>query len=102
MRKTLTINIDEKLLSYTANCFGYIENSNYSQLIEQALVYFLRPQITYKYLANNMDREIEELLVEPQIDINTIEKDYNFDLASIEGKWPGDEPIEQLILMLSK
>jgi hypothetical protein len=102
MRKTLTIDIDEDLLIYTANCFGYQENMNYSQLIEQALFYFLKPQISNKSPKSFIEKEIEDLLIEPQIDINTIEKDYNFNLASIEGKWPGDEPVEQLVKMLSK
>ena len=102
MRKILTINIDEDLLAYTANCFGYQENMNYSQIIEKALFYFLKPQISLKSPINYINTEIEDLLIEPIIDIETIERGYNFNLASIEGKWPGEEPVEQLVEMLGK
>lgn len=102
MRKTLTINIDEDLLTYTANCFNYHENIDYSQLIERVLFYFLNPQTSNKLPNSIIDKEIDSLLREPQIDINTIEKDYSFNFTSVEGKWPGDESIEKLIQMLSQ
>lgn len=103
MRRTLKIDIDEELLNLTANCFGYSDKINYSKLIEQALLYFLKPQINYSQTPHYAEnKKIQELLIEPIFDIDTIENDYHFDLASVEGKWPGNESVEQLIGMLSK
>lgn len=103
MRKNLNINIDNDLLNYTANCFDYQDKTDYSKLIEQALWYFLKPQLSHIQKQTSTDnKKIQELLVEPIIDINTIEKNYNFELSSVEGKWPGDENIEQLIEILNK
>ncbi len=102
MHRIVTINVDEDLLALTADSFGFQNRTNYSQLVEQVLLYFLKPQIKYKKSIEFVDKEIEELLVEPLMDIVTIEKDYSFDLEAIEGKWPGNESVEQLIQMLSK
>jgi hypothetical protein len=102
MRKKLTINIDTELLSYTADCFGYKNDINYSQLIEQALFHFLKPQMTHQPIITQVDKKIEDLLVEPVLDMDLIEREYNLDWSSIEGKWCSDESVEQLIQMLSK
>lgn len=102
MRKKLTINIDTELLSYTANCFGYKNDINYSQLIEQALFYFLKPHTTPQPINIEINKKIEDLLVEPVLEIDLIESGYKLDWNSIEGKWSSDEPVEQLIQMLSK
>ena len=104
MEKRLTINIDSKLLEYTANFFGFKNTqTNYSKIVEKALLHFLKPQFE---INRNLDYEIENniqsLVAEPIIDIDTIEKDYHFDLSSVEGKWPGDEPVELLMEMLKQ
>ena len=100
----LTINLDSELLNYTAQCFGYQNTqANYSELVEKVLLYFLRPQFDLKQNSvNQIDKNIQELLKEPEIAIETIERNYDFDLSSVEGKWPGDEPVELLINMLNK
>lgn len=59
MRKTLTINNDKDLLTLTANCFGFNNETNYSQLIEQALLYFLKPQISYTIPNKNDNTKIQ-------------------------------------------
>ena len=104
MQKRLTIDLDSELLNYTAKCFGYQNTqTNYSELVEKVLVYFLKPQFDLKQnLISQTDKKIQELIKEPKIDIETIEKNYNFDLSSVEGKWPGDESVELLINMLNK
>ena len=104
MQKRLTINLDSDLLDYTAQCFGYQNTkTNYSKLVEKALLYFLKPQFNlYQNSVNELDKNIQELLTEPKIDIDTIGKNYNFDLSLVEGKWPSDEPVELLINMLKK
>ena len=104
MQKKLTINLDSELLNYTAKYFGYQNTkTNYSKLIEKTLLYFLKPQFDlYDKSINEIDTNIQELIKEPNIDIDLIEKNYNFDLSSVEGKWPGDEPVEVLINMLNK
>lgn len=75
MQKKLTINLDSELLSYTAQCFGYQDTqTDYSELIEKVLVYFLKPQLDFKSV-HTEDKKIQELLIEPVIDIDTIEKE---------------------------
>jgi hypothetical protein len=104
MEKRLTINIDSKLLDYTAQFFG-VKNTqtNYSKIIEKALLHFLKPQFEINRNLNyEIDNKIQSLVAEPVIDIDAIEKDYDFDLSSVEGKWPGDEPIELLLEMLEQ
>ena len=49
-----------------------------------------------------VDDKIQELLIEPTININEFDSNYHFNLSSVEGKWHGEEPVEQLIGMLSK
>ena len=104
MEKRLIINLDSELLDYTAQCFGFKNTqTNYSELVEKALLYFLKPQFMInKYSISDIDKNVQELLTEPDVDIEKIEKDYHFDLSAVEGKWPGDEPIGLLLEMLKK
>ncbi len=104
MGKSISINLDSKLLDYTAQFFGYKNTqTNYSEIVEKALLYFLKPQFnSTQNTITKIDKNIQDLLDEPKIDIDTIEKDYSFDLSAVEGKWPGDEPISLLIGMLNK
>ena len=41
-------------------------------------------------------------LIEPVIDMEEMDANYSFDISKVEGMWPGDEPIEQLLNMLHK
>ncbi len=99
----IKININKELLWITAKYFGYENHEDYSKLIEQSLKSHLKP-----HLGANQTSVFEEYLSltdlqqEPEIDINAIEKNYNFNIHSVEGKWPGKESIEQLMSMLSK
>ena len=103
MEKRLTIKIDSRLLDYTARFFGFQNTrSNYSGIVEKALTYFLKPQFeTNQDLNYKIENRIQGIVAEPIIDIDTIEKDYDFDLSSVEGKWPGDEPIGLLLDLLN-
>ena len=48
MQKRITISIDSKLLDYTAEHFGYKNtNENYSELVEKALLYIVKPQFYF-------------------------------------------------------
>ena len=51
MQKKITISLDSKLLDYTAEHFGYKNiNENYSELVEKALLYIVKPQFySFKY-----------------------------------------------------
>lgn len=57
--------------------------------------------ITNKAEEDDINRQIAEMSIEPAWTIEQIEENYVFDAASVIGKWPGDEPIEQLIDMLN-
>ncbi len=97
------VNIDSKLLDYAARFFGFKNTqANYSRIVEKALTYFLKPQFeTNQNLNYETDNKIQGIVSEPIIDIETIDKDYHFELSSVEGKWPGDEPIGLLLEMLN-
>ena len=41
-------------------------------------------------------------LTEPVIDMEEMAANYSFDMSKVEGMWPGEEPIEQLLNMLKK
>ncbi len=46
MQKKIIISLDSELLNYTAEHFGYKNNNpNYSELVEKALLYFMKPQL---------------------------------------------------------
>ena len=76
MQKRLTINLDSNLLNYTAQCFGYQNiQTNYSELVEKVLLYFLKPKFDLNQKSVSViDKKIHEILIEPKIDIDTISK----------------------------
>ena len=48
------------------------------------------------------EENLKSALIEPVIDVDEMAANYSFDFSKVEGMWPGDEPIEQLLKMLSK
>jgi hypothetical protein len=47
------------------------------------------------------ETNIKNLLREPEISAYNLEHNYHFDASKVEGMWPGDEPIEELLAMLN-
>lgn len=101
MKTSVTINIDNDLLMNVASLFGEQQTEDYSKVIENALLYFLRPQLVYVN-KQTVDDKIELLQQEPTINIEDLQNNYTFKISDIEGKWPGDESIEELVKLLSK
>ena len=52
--------------------------------------------------SQNYEDNIKSALFEPIIDLDEMTANYSFDFSKVEGMWPGVEPIEQLLDMLSK
>lgn len=101
MQKKLTINLDDKLLKYALKYFGFNETQqDYSKLVEKVFMYYLKPQLDFNN--KKSDDKIDDLLYEPDFDIDIIEQEYNFDLLSVEGKWPGSETVEELLEKINK
>jgi len=102
MKTSVTINIDNDLLNFAANYLGNESTTtDYSTLIEKALLYVLNLRFTNTGLKQN-EPEIISLLKEPKLDIETLDRNYHFNLAEFEGKWSGNESVEQLMSLLSK
>ena len=78
-----------------------MQGAVYLTLISRVMVLFLKPQLEIVKPVIS-DTIIEKLQREQDININEIEKKYKFDISQVEGKWPGDEPVEQLLEMLNK
>lgn len=104
MKTTLTVNIDSKVLQSAVLFFGKEPNIDYSEVVENALLYFLKPQINDNRMIDNLKYEenLKSALIEPVIDMDEMTANYSFDISKVEGMWPGDEPIEQLLDMLTK
>ena len=102
MLNKLTIELDNKLLFHTAQYFGYKnKQTNYSELFEKLMLYFLNNQaLLEKKRISDIEKNISELLIEPEINIKTIENNTNFELSSVEGQWPGDESLDLLLNMI--
>ena len=48
------------------------------------------------------EENLKSALIEPGFDLDEIVANTSFDFSKVEGTWPGDEPIEQLLDMLRK
>ena len=102
LQMKIEINIDDDLLKNTAQYFNLEpKKENYSKLIEEALHNYTKQRLN-KLKNIDSDDWLYSLLEEPVININTIDHNYNFELSSVEGSWPGDEPVEYLISLLNE
>lgn len=45
------------------------------------------------------EENLKSALIEPVIDLDKMTTNYSFDFSKVEGMWPGDDPIEQLLDM---
>ena len=52
--------------------------------------------------SQNYEDNLKSALLEPVFDVDEMTTNTSFDFSKVEGMWPGDEPIEQLLDMLSK
>ena len=96
MNEKITISLDKELIGFALGKFGNEGiKTDYSEFVENLLKFFLKPK--YSVSENDIiEKKISNLLAEPEISIENLEKNYRFDLKQVEGKWPGEEPIELL------
>ena len=113
MEDKLTVHIPSDIIRLAENQFGQSPpEGDYSAFVEQVLRYFLQPKLSAPSppqadgTATDEDAEgdamLRELMKEPENDIEALEKNYSLDIEDVEGFWPGDEPVEDLMKMLTK